>query len=70
MSALAEPIDRTSVCPLCERANGCAMASASSDDAAPCWCVATSLDPGALTRATALDGGVSCVCAACAVGTP
>jgi hypothetical protein len=66
MSALAEPIVRGSVCPLCQRANGCAMASDGGDDAAPCWCVGALLDPVALARATALDGGLSCVCAACA----
>jgi hypothetical protein len=70
MSELAEPIVRGSVCPLCERANGCAMASASAGDRAPCWCVTASLDPGALARASALDGGASCVCAACAAAAP
>jgi hypothetical protein len=66
MSALAEQIVRGSVCPLCQRANGCAMASGGGDDAAPCWCVSARLDPVALGRATMLDGGLSCVCAACA----
>jgi hypothetical protein len=66
MSDLAEPVVRGSVCPLCQRANGCAMASASGDAATPCWCVAAVLDPAALVRSTALDGGASCVCAGCA----
>ncbi len=66
MSALAEPIVRGSVCPLCQRANGCVMASGGGDDAAPCWCVSALLDSAALARATALDGGFSCVCATCA----
>jgi len=65
MSARAEPIVRGSVCPLCSGANGCAMASGGGDDAAPCWCVSARLDPAALQRATVLDGGLSCVCAAC-----
>jgi hypothetical protein len=70
MSAPTEPIVRGDVCPLCQRANGCAMASASDGDAAPCWCVSALLDPVALARATALDGGSSCVCAACAATAP
>ena len=61
-----------SVCPLCRRPNGCAMAAADggSDAASPCWCVAAAIDPATLARASALDGGMACVCAACAAGTP
>jgi Cysteine-rich CWC len=70
MSALAEPIAAASVCPLCQRPNGCAMALGSAGATMPCWCVVAALDPGALARASTADGGAACVCAACAAGTP
>jgi hypothetical protein len=72
MSAPPEPVVTVSLCPLCRRANGCAMASMASGEAGatPCWCFAADLDRTALARAFAIDGGASCVCAACAAKRP
>jgi hypothetical protein len=72
MNALPEASVIASVCPLCRRANGCAMAGSDEggDAASPCWCVAAAIDPATLARASALDGGRACVCAACAAATP
>jgi hypothetical protein len=73
MNAGAQPgAAIASVCPLCRRANGCAMAASDGggDAASPCWCVAAAIDPATLARASAHDGGRSCVCAACAAATP
>jgi Cysteine-rich CWC len=69
MSAPPEPVVTVSLCPLCRRANGCAMASGEAG-ATPCWCFAADLDRTALARAFAVDGGASCVCAACAAKAP
>jgi hypothetical protein len=73
MSAPAEmvvPIVPASVCPLCRGSNACVMAAADaagdSNGATPCWCVAAVIAPAALARASALDGGAACLCAACA----
>lgn len=59
-----EAIDR-SRCPLCGEPNACVMASPDADPEEKCWCVDRTF-PALLTdRATALDGGAACVCAAC-----
>jgi len=73
MSALPDTsasIGTASLCPLCRRANGCALAAAAGGQAVatPCWCVTAAMAPAALARASAIDGGAACVCAACATG--
>jgi hypothetical protein len=35
-----------------------------------CWCVAASFPPGLLARVPEADRAVTCICAACAAGTP
>lgn len=56
----------TSVCPICGRANLCAMAAGETDE--PCWCTQVVIDPRVLDRVPPEMLGVVCVCAACAVG--
>ncbi|MGZ8259342.1 MAG: cysteine-rich CWC family protein [Caldimonas sp.] len=52
------------VCPLCGRANGCAMAAGGG---APCWCADVDVAPSALARAAQVAGPAHCLCARCAV---
>lgn len=55
-----------SVCPLCGRANLCAMAAGETDE--PCWCTQVVIDPRVLERVPPELRGIACVCAECAAG--
>jgi diamine N-acetyltransferase len=57
------------LCPLCGRANECAVAAAGRFDI-PCWCSGVAIDPAALARIAPADRGRACLCPACAGGRP
>lgn len=60
-------LDATS-CPLCGRANRCAVAA--DNDPSRCWCMTATMDLGALARIPAEAQGTVCICARCAAGQP
>jgi hypothetical protein len=55
------------LCPLCGRANECAVSASGRFDV-PCWCTEVTIDPAVLARAR--GGGRACICRACALGQP
>jgi len=64
-------------CPLCGRANACALAGRpAADPAAPadaaerpdCWCAALRIDPAILARVPEAARGRACLCRRCAEG--
>ncbi|THF77280.1 cysteine-rich CWC family protein [Cohnella fermenti] len=56
-----------SVCPLCGKENGCAMAAGRAPES--CWCFAASLSADALGRIPPEAKGQSCLCRECAGGS-
>lgn len=54
-------------CPLCGRANQCAVAAAGRFDV-PCWCSGAVIHPAVLARVAPADQGRACLCPACARG--
>jgi len=57
-------------CPLCGQPNRCAMAQATEQPAAPCWCVSVSFSAELLARVPAAAQRQACICAACAQADP
>ncbi|HZN37187.1 MAG TPA: cysteine-rich CWC family protein [Planctomycetota bacterium] len=56
-----------SVCPLCGRKNGCAMAQEGCASAcATCWCSNVKIAPEVLSRVPPHAVGRACLCAECA----
>ncbi|MBX7187910.1 MAG: cysteine-rich CWC family protein [Vicinamibacteria bacterium] len=54
----------SSTCPLCLRANDCAMARSAS----PCWCEPLSIPAEVLARVPEAYRGAVCICRRCAEG--
>jgi hypothetical protein len=52
-------------CPLCGRANRCAVAACGSFDV-PCWCTQASFPPALLAQVCSAQRGAACLCAECA----
>ncbi len=52
------------ICPLCGRANQCALAAGG--DAADCWCRDVVIDTAILQRLPDAAVGKACICRACA----
>lgn len=57
-------------CPLCGRANQCALAleQATGVPQGPCWCEATNIAPDTLAQIPPRARGLACLCPACAAG--
>lgn len=57
-------------CPLCGKANRCAMEveRATGAPQAPCWCTRASFDPALFDRLPAQARRQACICADCAGG--
>lgn len=55
-------------CPLCGKANHCAMEleRVSGQKQPPCWCTQASFSANLLAQLPAESKGLACVCAACA----
>ena len=51
-------------CPLCQQANGCAIAA--DREAAACWCQHQSIEPSAIAAARQLGAAKRCICQRCA----
>jgi hypothetical protein len=69
--ALDAPLASTispAICPLCGKANLCAMelARSSGQPQGPCWCTQDSFSAELLARVPAAAQGLACVCADCA----
>ncbi|WCM93569.1 cysteine-rich CWC family protein [Acidovorax sp. NCPPB 2350] len=56
----------TQRCPVCGRANRCAMAAG--EPARDCWCMAADVPPAALARVPEALRDLACLCPACAAG--
>ena len=58
------------LCPLCGKANRCAMEleRASGEPQPPCWCTGVTFAPEALARIPAQARDRACLCPACARG--
>ncbi|RQO80923.1 cysteine-rich CWC family protein [Acidovorax sp. FJL06] len=63
MSTENPPSPSPSCCPLCGRANQCAMAAGRPPES--CWCMTTPITPAALAAVPEAQRGQVCVCAAC-----
>jgi hypothetical protein len=61
------PLD-ASVCPLCGKANQCAMEAEKATGRAqpPCWCAGLKMDASLLEKIPANQRGLACVCQDCA----
>lgn len=53
-------------CPLCGRANECAVANDRPPES--CWCMTAAMDPTALASIPPEAQGKVCICARCAAG--
>jgi len=67
MSERSIPND-VSKCPLCGRANECAVAAGK--DAESCWCMMATVNPSALISIPSEAQGKICICERCASQTP
>ncbi len=67
MSELGSKINQ-SLCPLCGKANKCAMEieKITGVKQAPCWCVGMDFSGDLLASVPALAQSLACICAACA----
>ncbi len=57
-------VDR-SICVICGEANDCALAREGEASKQSCWCVGKAFPAALRERATARDGGESCICRRC-----
>jgi hypothetical protein len=62
------PLIDQSLCPLCKKANICAMELAKSTGLpqAPCWCTEVAFSADLLARIPPANQVMACVCAQCA----
>ena len=67
MTERPDPNDTTR-CPLCGKANECAVAAGR--DPESCWCMTATMSPSALAAIPVEAQGKVCICAGCAGGTP
>jgi len=60
------------ICPLCGKANHCAMEvqRATGTDPGPCWCTTVTFGAGLLARVPPAAQRRACVCATCATAQP
>ncbi|HSH97030.1 MAG: cysteine-rich CWC family protein [Methylophilaceae bacterium] len=56
---------RNPLCPICNEANGCAIAS-TGDLQAPCWCKLQKISLEALAKIPESERNQSCICVNCA----
>jgi hypothetical protein len=65
----ALPTLNPEVCPVCGKANLCAMelAKTTGEPQGPCWCTQVNFSAEALSRIPAGARGSACLCADCAV---
>jgi len=63
---MTEPLDfdDTTRCPLCGKANECAVAAGRDPDS--CWCMTATMSPAAIASIPAEAQGKVCICAECA----
>jgi len=59
----AAAADSAGLCPLCGRANGCAMAAGADER---CWCSDAAFSAASLDRAARAGAPAHCICARCA----
>ena len=67
MTKRPDPNDTTK-CPLCGKANDCAVDAGR--DPESCWCMTAAMSPSALESIPAEAQGKVCICARCAAGSP
>jgi len=67
---MSEPRDFSdeSKCPLCGRANECAVAAGRSPET--CWCMTAAIEPDTIASIPAEAQGKICICAQCARAEP
>ena len=70
MGTMAPDGGDRSRCALCGEPNDCALARAATDGTERCWCVDVDFPAELRERATAADGGASCICRRCAESAP
>ena len=62
------PSPKAECCPLCGKANQCAMVleSQSGEKQPPCWCTQAAFSADLLAKIPVASKGLACVCATCA----